>query len=86
MKPIRVYTTAYCPYCVAAKRYLAEVKKLPFEEIDVSGDRARRTWLVAASGGRTTVPQIFVGDTPIGGYDDLRALDARGGFDPLVAG
>jgi glutaredoxin 3 len=86
MRHVRVYTTNYCGYCTAAKRYLTDVKKVPFEEIDVSGDRAMRAWLVEASGGRTTVPQIFVGDTPIGGYDDLRALDARGGLDPLLAG
>lgn len=85
MADIRIYTTTYCGYCSAAKRYLRDVKQLPFTEVDVTHDAAARRWLVQATG-QTTVPQIFVGERAIGGYTDLRALDAAGGFDQLVGG
>lgn len=80
-KPVRVYTTGYCPYCRLAKRLLDE-RKIPFEEIDVTGDPAARRWLVQATG-RRTVPQIFVGERPIGGYDELSSLDASGALAAL---
>ena len=83
MVPVTLYTTPICPYCVAAKRFLAK-KGVPYTEIDVSGDDARRLWLVSVTGQRT-VPQIFVGETSIGGYTDLRALDDRGEFEPLLS-
>ncbi len=83
MAHIRIYTTRTCGYCVAAKRYLKEQKAQSFEEIDVSQSPDVRRWLVEASG-QTTVPQIFIGDRSIGGYSDLRALDAAGGLDPLL--
>jgi len=83
MVPVTLYTTPFCPYCVAAKRFLTG-KGVPFTEVDVSDDDARREWLVAVTGQRT-VPQIFVGETSIGGYTDLRALDSRGGFEPLLS-
>jgi glutaredoxin 3 len=73
---VTIYTTAVCPYCVAAKRLLHQ-RQIPFEEIDVSGDLAKRAWLVEATG-RRTVPQIFIHGEPIGGYDDLAALDRAG--------
>ncbi len=73
---VTVYTTRVCPYCVAAKRLLGE-RKVAYKEINVDGDDAKRAWLVEATG-RRTVPQIFIGDEPIGGYDDLAALDKSG--------
>lgn len=83
MAHVRVYTTPICPYCVAAKRFLRDVKRVDFEEIDVAHQPELRTWLVQTTGQRT-VPQIFIGDRPVGGYTDLRALDAAGGLDPLL--
>ena len=73
---VTLYTTAVCPYCVAAKRLLRQ-RDIPFDEIDVTGDLAKRAWLVEATG-RRTVPQIFIHGEPIGGYDDLAALDREG--------
>ena len=84
MAHVRVYTTTYCGYCTAAKRFLKDSKHVAFEEIDVSANPDLRDWLVATTGQRT-VPQIFVGDQSIGGYTDMRALDQRGGLDPLLA-
>jgi glutaredoxin 3 len=72
-----VYSTRICPYCVAAKQLL-KARSVPFQEVDVSGDDAKRAWLVEATGGRRTVPQIFIGGEPIGGYDELSALDRSG--------
>lgn len=82
-----MYSTKVCPYCIAAKRFLFERKGLTDDDLDVidlSFDAAGRQALTARTGQRT-VPQIFIGDTHIGGYDDLRALDAAGGLDPLLA-
>ena len=76
MKRVVVYSTQVCPYCVRAKALLA-ARNIPFEEIDVTHDHERRAWLVQATG-RRTVPQIFIGDEPIGGFDDLSALDRSG--------
>ena len=76
MKPVRVYTTLVCPYCIRAKLLLRE-RGITFEEIDVTGDHDKRTWLVEKTG-RRTVPQIFIGDEAIGGFDDLRELDRTG--------
>jgi glutaredoxin 3 len=76
VKLIRVYSTLICPYCVRAKLLLRS-RDIPFEEIDVTGDHDARRWLVQATG-RRTVPQIFIDDEPIGGFDELRALDRSG--------
>jgi glutaredoxin 3 len=84
MQPITIYTTRFCPYCTAAKDLLRK-KSAAFSEIDVTGDRDGRAAMVRRAGGRTSVPQIFVGDTHIGGCDDLYALDADGRLDPLLA-
>jgi len=84
MGPIEIYTTRYCPYCHAAKRLLSR-KGLEFTEIDVSGDAKRRSEMVARAHGRMTVPQIFIGSTHVGGYDDLHALDRAGRLDSLLA-
>jgi glutaredoxin 3 len=81
---VKMYTTAYCPYCRMAK-HLLKGKNVDFEEIDVGGDPAMRQWLVEATG-RRTVPQIFIGDEAIGGYDELAALERRGELDRRLAG
>ena len=78
-----MYTTKWCGFCRAAKRFLAEAKGVEVEEIDITGDAAQRTWLSQTTG-QTTVPQIFVGDTHIGGYTDMRAMDDAGKLDPLL--
>jgi glutaredoxin 3 len=83
MPEIEIYTTRYCPYCVAAKRLLSH-KGVTFTEIDVSGDRVARSKMVVRASGRMTVPQIFIGATHVGGYDDLYALDRAGKLDPLL--
>ena len=84
MASIEVYTTPYCPYCVSAKELLRR-KGVDFIEINVAGDRALRARMVERAGGRWTVQQIFIGDTHVGGCDDLYALDDAGGLDPLLA-
>ena len=84
MASIEVYTTPYCPYCIAAKELLSR-KGAEFVEINVAGDRDLRAKMVERAGGRTTVPQIFIGETHVGGCDDLYALDDAGGLDPLLA-
>jgi glutaredoxin 3 len=76
MPEVTIYTTRMCGYCVAAKR-LMTARKIPFKELDVTGDDDKRAWLVETTG-RRTVPQIFIGETAIGGYDDLAALDQSG--------
>jgi glutaredoxin 3 len=80
---VKVYTTRICPYCVQAKALLKK-RDIPYTEIDVSSDAEKRTWLVEASGGRRTVPQIFIDDKPIGGSDDLHALDRSGELEKLL--
>ncbi|HXG53698.1 MAG TPA: glutaredoxin 3 [candidate division Zixibacteria bacterium] len=77
-----IYTTTYCPYCAAAKALLRS-KQVEFEEIDVTADPERRAEMERLSG-RRTVPQIFIDDLPIGGYDDARRLDAEGELDRLL--
>jgi GrxC family glutaredoxin len=82
MAKVLVYSTNYCPYCAAAKALL-RTKGVPFEEIDVSNDPARRAEMEQLSG-RRTVPQIFINGRSIGGYDDVRQLDATGELDRLL--
>jgi len=84
MAKVQVYTTPYCAFCVRAKMLL-ERRGVEFEEIDVSGDPELRTKLVEMSGGRRTVPQIFVNDAIIGGYEELMALDDAGKLDDLLS-
>ncbi len=84
MLPVTVYTTKVCPYCDRAKALLTR-RGIAYQEIDVSGDAAKRAWLVEATG-RRTVPQIFIGDESVGGSDDLHALDAAGRLLPMVQG
>ncbi|NDB82487.1 MAG: glutaredoxin 3 [Alphaproteobacteria bacterium] len=83
MKEIKVYTTNYCPYCVKAKTLLKS-KNLEFVEIDVTENQEERLALVEKSGGRKTVPQIFIGTHHVGGYDDLAALDQEGKLEELA--
>jgi glutaredoxin 3 len=85
MKRIRLYTSQICPYCVRAKALLKK-KGAAFEEIDVSLDPAARQEMLARSGGARTVPQIFIGETHVGGCDELYALEREGKLDPLLAG
>ncbi|WP_323040598.1 glutaredoxin 3 [Gemmobacter sp.] len=85
MKPVEIYTTPLCGYCHAAKRLLTQ-KGVAFAEIDVSRDPDLRAAMVQRAGGRRTVPQIFVGETHVGGCDDLYALDGAGKLDPLLEG
>ena len=80
---IVVYATGWCPYCVRA-RALLERKGLPFREIKVDEDPAQRQAMLARSGGRRTVPQIFVGDHHVGGFDELYALEKTGQLDALT--
>ena len=82
---ITIYTAFLCPYCHAAKELLAH-KKAVFEEIDVSYSPALREEMTAKAGGRSSVPQIWIGGLHVGGSDDLHALDDQGKLDPLLAG
>jgi glutaredoxin 3 len=82
---IDIYTTRYCPYCVAAKALLKR-KGAAFNEIDVGGEPALREAMIERAHGQMTVPQIFIGATHVGGSDDLHALERAGKLDPLLAG
>ncbi len=84
MKPVEIYTTPLCGYCHAAKRLLTQ-KGVAFTEVDVSRDPELRATMTRRSNGGRTVPQIFVGETHVGGCDDLYALDRAGRLDPLLA-
>lgn len=84
MADIVIYTKPGCPYCSAAKTLLSK-KGVDFTEIVASNDPAKKQEMIQKSGGRMTFPQVFVGEKHIGGSDDLHALDARGGLDPLLA-
>lgn len=85
MKPVKVYTTTYCGYCDRAKSLLRR-KGVEYEEIDVTGDDEMRVKLVEMTGGMRTVPQIWVGDTHVGGFDRLSEFDASGKLDQMLAG
>jgi glutaredoxin 3 len=80
---VTIYTTPYCPYCHAAKALLKK-KGVSYDEIDVQDPALRRKMTERANGGRT-VPQIFIGETHVGGCDDIHALDAAGRLDPMLA-
>ena len=83
MPKVQIYSTDWCPYCSAAKSLL-EDKGVPYEEIDVT-EPSLRIAMVERAHGRRTVPQIFIGDLHVGGYDDLSRLERRGELDPLLA-
>jgi glutaredoxin 3 len=82
-REVVIYTTMFCPYCHSAKALLGR-KGIPFKEIAIDGDRAARAACPPRTHGRTSVPQIFIGDAHIGGCDDLHALDSAGQLDPMV--
>ena len=83
MPKVEIYTTHWCPYCHAAKALL-EDKHVPYSELDVEGPEGRAEMIQRAHG-RRTVPQIFIGNRHVGGYDDMAALERRGQLDPLLA-
>ncbi|HHX89022.1 MAG TPA: glutaredoxin 3 [Paracoccus sp.] len=85
MQAVEIYTTPTCGFCHAAKRLLRD-KGVAFTEIDIRAHPERRPEMINRAGGRMTVPQVFIGDTHVGGFDDLHALDNRGALDPLLAG
>jgi glutaredoxin 3 len=85
MTPVKIYTTDSCPYCVRAKELLKR-KGASYEEIDVTGDDAARVNLTRMAGGLKTVPQIWVGERHVGGFDRLSELDRSGELDRLLAG
>ena len=80
---IIIYTTSYCPYCVKAKNLL-KGKNLVFQEINVEKDDILREKMIEKSGGKRTVPQIFIGATHVGGCDDLHALEKSGKLDKIL--
>lgn len=83
MQAVKMYTTAVCPYCVRAKQVLKSKGVEQIEEIRIDSDPAARAHMMEITG-RRTVPQIFIGDTHVGGCDDLIALDAKGELVPLL--
>lgn len=85
MQPVTLYTTPICPFCVAAKRLL-DSKGVEYTDIDVMADPDRRAEMMQRANGRHTVPQIFVGETHVGGCDELHQLERAGKLDPLLAG
>ncbi len=83
MAAVKMYTTLVCPYCVRAKHLLKQRGVDQIEEVRVDLDPSQRDSMIQLTG-RRTVPQIFIGDTHVGGCDDLIALDQRGGLQPLL--
>jgi glutaredoxin 3 len=85
MQPVTIYTKFWCAYSRYAKALL-ERKGVDFTEIDIAKEPLRRAEMLERSGGRSTVPQVFIGSTHVGGCDELCALDAKGKLEPLLAG
>jgi len=83
MTTVTMYTSAYCPYCSRAKALLQRHGVVDLREVVVDGQQALRAKMTEITG-RTSVPQIFIGDTHVGGCDDLYALDARGALAPML--
>ncbi|APX89854.1 glutaredoxin 3 [Brevirhabdus pacifica] len=84
MKPVEIYTSPLCGFCHAAKRLL-KGKGVSFTEYDISRDPAKRKEMMQRANGRHTVPQIFIGDTHVGGSDELHAMERSGKLDPMLA-
>jgi glutaredoxin 3 len=82
--PVTIYTKGWCPYCSAAKDLFTQ-KGVPFQEIEISGNADERAAMIRRAGGRSTVPQIFIGERHVGGCDDLYALDRGGELDKLLS-
>lgn len=85
MARITMYSTGVCPYCVRAEALLKSKGVQQIDKVRVDLDPARRQEMMEKSGGRRTVPQIWINETHVGGFDDLHALDKAGGLDPLLA-
>ncbi len=85
MKDVTLYSTQTCPYCRQAEKFLTD-KGVAFKNIDVTDDEAMREKLIELSGGRRTVPQIFIGGEAIGGYSDMIALHQKGELDGKLRG
>ena len=85
MTAVRMYTTQVCPYCVQAKALLKQRGVSAIDEVRIDLDPIQRDQMIALTG-RRTVPQIFIGETHVGGCDDLVALDRRGGLAPMLQG
>lgn len=83
MPTIKMYTTGFCPYCTRAEQFLRAKGVEQIEQIRIDTDPAARNEMMQSTG-RRTVPQIFIGTTHVGGYDDLVALDKSGGLQPLL--
>ena len=84
MKPVEIYTTQTCPYCQMAKGLLKK-KGVAYKEIDVGGNPSLRAAMTQRAGGRTSVPQIFIGGAHVGGCDDIHALNDAGKLDAMLA-
>ena len=84
MAGVDIYTILYCPYCADAKELLSS-KGVSFHEIDATGNRDIRKQMIERAGGSSTYPQIFIGDTHVGGCDELYALEKDGKLDPLLS-
>ncbi|NOZ32255.1 MAG: glutaredoxin 3 [Alphaproteobacteria bacterium] len=84
MPKVEIYTTAWCPYCIAAKKLL-EQKNVEYSEIPVDESWSLRAAMTKRSRGRRTVPQIFINDEHVGGFDDMAALERRGKLDGMLA-
>ncbi|MBS0123740.1 glutaredoxin 3 [Thetidibacter halocola] len=85
MQPVEIYSSPFCGFCHAAKRLLTQ-KGVSFTEFDVVAEPQRRSEMMSRAHGRHTVPQIFIGETHVGGCDDLYALDRAGKLDPMLKG
>jgi len=85
MKPVTIYSTKMCPYCYAAKNLLSR-KGVKYDEIDVTFAPAKRSDMTSRSGGKRSVPQIFIGNAHVGGCDELHALEHAGKLDPMLKG
>lgn len=83
MTNVVMYTTAWCPYCVRARRLL-DAKGIQYTDIRVDAEPERRAEMEARANGRTSVPQIFIDDLHVGGFDDMAELDVEGRLDPLL--
>lgn len=83
MSEVTIYSSPFCPYCFMAKRLLQQ-KGVTFDEIDIMAEPGRRAEMMDRAGGRRTVPQIFIGETHVGGNDDLQALEEAGKLDALL--
>lgn len=85
MKPVTIYSTKMCPYCYAAKTLLSR-KGVKYDEVDVTFAPGKRSDMTRLSGGKRSVPQIFIGSAHVGGCDELHALDHAGKLDPMLKG